>query len=152
MENGKVIRNGSGPVSQMQKIVLQHPERTHPEDGRPYYLSASSIGSPKIEGKIPLQAAMDRSPLLEYRTSSKKASIMDLTDAADDDEEEDYYGNEGGSHGQRGPSMRPPKGQESVAVDDFVCWTIAGIGKENLNLVVNHGPPPLLLSFVFLFV
>ncbi|KAF9147303.1 hypothetical protein BG015_011088, partial [Linnemannia schmuckeri] len=69
VENGKVSRSGTGPVSQMQKIVLEHPDRVHPEDGRSYYLSASSIGSPKIEGKIPLQAAMDRSPLLEYRTS-----------------------------------------------------------------------------------
>ncbi|KAG0207919.1 hypothetical protein BGX31_002481 [Mortierella sp. GBA43] len=81
--------------SQMQKIVLQHPDRTHHEDGRPYYLNASSIGSPKIERKIPLRAAMDRSPLLEYRVYSKKVSIMDLMEAADDDEEEeDYYGNE----------------------------------------------------------
>ncbi|KAI8600894.1 beta-trefoil DNA-binding domain-containing protein, partial [Dissophora ornata] len=107
VENGKVIRNGTGPVSQMQKIVLQHPDRVHPEDGRPYYLSASSIGSPKIEGKIPLQAAMDRSPLLEYRTSSKKARV--------------------------------PKGQESVAVDDFVCWTIAGIAKFDYTY---FGPIP----------
>ncbi|KAG0020796.1 hypothetical protein BGZ80_003592 [Entomortierella chlamydospora] len=124
VENGKVIRNGSGPVSQMQKIVLQHPDRVHPEDGRPYYLSASSIGSPKIEGKIPLQAAMDRSPLLEYRTSSKKASILDLTETIEEDEDE-YYGDETGNLGKR----RMPKSQENVAVDDFVCWTIAGIAK-----------------------
>lgn len=128
VENGKVSRSGTGPVSQMQKIVLEHPDRVHPEDGRSYYLSASSIGSPKIEGKIPLQAAMDRSPLLEYRTSSKKASIMDMTDAQDDDEEEmmeedDYNGQ------SNSMPRRMGKNQDSVAVDDFVCWTIAGIGK-----------------------
>ncbi|KAF9102903.1 hypothetical protein BGX27_010815 [Mortierella sp. AM989] len=151
VENGKVIRNGSGPVSQMQKIVLQHPDRVHPEDGRPYYLSASSIGSPKIEGKIPLQAAMDRSPLLEYRTSSKKASILDLTEAPEDDEDE-YYGDETGQHGKR----RVPKGQENVAVDDFVCWTIAGIAKfeytyfspipASIDTEVNPTKVPKVLS------
>ncbi|KAF9956738.1 hypothetical protein BGZ72_002531 [Mortierella alpina] len=137
VENGKVVRNGSGPVSQMQKIVLQHPDRVHPEDGRPYYLSASSIGSPKIEGKIPLQAAMDRSPLLEYRTSSKKASIMDLTEQAEDDEDE-YYDDEGGYHGHSN-SRRASKSQENVAVDDFVCWTIAGIAKFDYTY---FGPIP----------
>ncbi|KAF9988483.1 hypothetical protein BGZ75_009334 [Mortierella antarctica] len=136
VENGKVVRNGSGPVSQMQKIVLQHPDRVHPEDGRPYYLSASSIGSPKIEGKIPLQAAMDRSPLLEYRTSSKKASIMDLTEQAEDDEE--YYDDEGGYHGHSG-SRRASRSQDNVAVDDFVCWTIAGIAKFDYTY---FGPIP----------
>ncbi|KAI1313377.1 hypothetical protein EDD11_002687 [Mortierella claussenii] len=143
VENGKVIRSGSGPVSQMQKIVLQHPDRVHPEDGRPYYLSASSIGSPKIEGKIPLQAAMDRSPLLEYRTSSKKASIMDLTEDVLEDGEDEYYGDENGYnvHGKQGGSSprRVPKGQESVAVDDFVCWTIAGIAKFDYTY---FGPIP----------
>ncbi|KAF9430646.1 hypothetical protein BGZ76_000768 [Entomortierella beljakovae] len=150
VENGKVVRNGSGPVSQMQKVVLQHPDRVHPEDGRPYYLSASSIGSPKIEGKIPLQAAMDRSPLLEYRTSSKKASIMDMTDAQDDEEE--FYGDETGHQGKR----RVPKGQENVAVDDFVCWTIAGIAKfeytyfspisPSIDIEVNPRKIPMVLS------
>jgi hypothetical protein len=124
VENGRVSRSGTGPVSQMQKIVLEHPDRVHPDDGRAYYLSASSIGSPKIEGKIPLQAAMDRSPLLEYRTSSKKASIMDMTVHAD--EEEDELNDEDGDH--NGQPKRSSKGQDSVVVDDFVCWTIAGIG------------------------
>ncbi|KAG0289872.1 hypothetical protein BGZ98_003665 [Dissophora globulifera] len=129
VENGKVICNGTGPVSQMQKIVLQHPDRVHPEDGRPYYLSAPSIGSPKIEGKIPLQAAMERSPLLEYRTSSKKSSIMELTEALEKDgeeccEDDAVYQNKRGE-----TSIRVPKGQENVTVDDFVCWTIAGIAK-----------------------
>ncbi|KAG0016025.1 hypothetical protein BGZ80_009488 [Entomortierella chlamydospora] len=129
VENGKVSRSGTGPVSQMQKIVLEHPDRVHPEDGRAYYLSASSIGSPKIEGKIPLQAAMDRSPLLEYRTSSKKASIMDMTDAQDD--EEDELNDEEGDYNGQNNSMprRVSKSQDCVAVDDFVCWTIAGIAK-----------------------
>lgn len=138
VENGKVSRSGTGPVSQMQKIVLEHPDRVHPEDGRSYYLSASSIGSPKIEGKIPLQAAMDRSPLLEYRTSSKKASIMDMTDAQDDDEEEmmeedDYNGQ------SNSMPRRMGKSQDSVAVDDFVCWTIAGIAKFDYTY---FGPIP----------
>ncbi|KAF9917006.1 hypothetical protein BX616_002185, partial [Lobosporangium transversale] len=139
VENGKVIRNGSGPVSQMQKIVLQHPDRVHLEDGRPYYLSASSIGSPKIEGKIPLQAAMDRSPLLEYRTSSKKASILDLTEISEENEDE-YYTDESyhGRHGQA--SRRVSKGNENVSVDDFVCWTIAGIAKFDYTY---FGPIPL---------
>ncbi|KAG0241130.1 hypothetical protein BGW41_006236 [Actinomortierella wolfii] len=131
VENGKVVMNGTGPVSQMQKIVLQHPDRVHPEDGRPYYLSASSIGSPKVEGKIPLQAAMDRSPLLEYRTSSKKASIMDMTDDYDDDETfaegEDGEMDEEGKRSQM--QRRLARSQANVAVDDFVCWTIAGIAK-----------------------
>ncbi|KAG0051712.1 hypothetical protein BGZ83_003381 [Gryganskiella cystojenkinii] len=134
VENGKVSRSGTGPVSQMQKIVLEHPDRVHPEDGRPYYLSASSIGSPKIEGKIPLQAAMDRSPLLEYRTSSKKASIMDMTDNQDDDEEDQDEDGEYNNHG----SMRRNK-QDSIAVDDFVCWTIAGIAKFDYTY---FGPIP----------
>lgn len=124
VENGRVSRSGTGPVSQMQKVVLEHPDRVHPEDGRSYYLSASSIGSPKIEGKIPLQAAMDRSPLLEYRTSSKKASIMDMTDHPDD--EEDELNDEDAD--QSGQPKRSGKSQDSVVVDDFVCWTIAGIG------------------------
>lgn len=138
VENGKVSRSGTGPVSQMQKIVLEHPDRVHPEDGRAYYLSASSIGSPKIEGKIPLQAAMDRSPLLEYRTSSKKASIMDMTDAQDDDEDEM---NEDDDYNGQSNSMprRMGKSQDSVAVDDFVCWTIAGIAKFDYTY---FGPIP----------
>ncbi|KAF9105873.1 hypothetical protein BGX29_011180 [Mortierella sp. GBA35] len=138
VENGKVSRSGTGPVSQMQKIVLEHPDRVHPEDGRAYYLSASSIGSPKIEGKIPLQAAMDRSPLLEYRTSSKKASIMDMTDAQDDDEDEM---NEDDDYNGQSNSMprRMGKNQDSVAVDDFVCWTIAGIAKFDYTY---FGPIP----------
>ncbi|KAF9899972.1 hypothetical protein EC991_008055 [Linnemannia zychae] len=138
VENGKVSRSGTGPVSQMQKIVLEHPDRVHPEDGRSYYLSASSIGSPKIEGKIPLQAAMDRSPLLEYRTSSKKASIMDMTDAQDDDEDEM---NEDDDYNGQSNSMprRMGKNQDSVAVDDFVCWTIAGIAKFDYTY---FGPIP----------
>ncbi|KAF9202267.1 hypothetical protein BGZ49_007551 [Haplosporangium sp. Z 27] len=127
VENGKVSRSGTGPVSQMQKIVLEHPDYVHPEDGRAYYLSASSIGSPKIEGKIPLQAAMDRSPLLEYRTSSKKASIMDITTA----QEEDELAEEEGDYNGQSNSMpkRVDKSQDGIAVDDFVCWTIAGIAK-----------------------
>ncbi|KAF9110401.1 hypothetical protein BGX27_006385 [Mortierella sp. AM989] len=130
VENGKVSRSGTGPVSQMQKIVLEHPDRVHPEDGRAYYLSASSIGSPKIEGKIPLQAAMDRSPLLEYRTSSKKASIMDMTDARNDEEDELNDEEDGDYNGQNNSMpRRMAKTQDSVAVDDFVCWTIAGIAK-----------------------
>ncbi|KAF9580677.1 hypothetical protein BGW38_002583 [Lunasporangiospora selenospora] len=129
VENGKVVMNGTGPVSQMQKIVLQHPTRVHPEDGRPYYLSASSIGSPKVEGKIPLQAAMDRSPLLEYRTSSKKASIMDMTESPVEDDEE-YYEDEEAFDGQpRGMPRVGRKNQGNISVDDFVCWTIAGIAK-----------------------
>ncbi|KAK3834696.1 MAG: beta-trefoil DNA-binding domain-containing protein, partial [Linnemannia elongata] len=104
VENGKVSRSGTGPVSQMQKIVLEHPDRVHPEDGRSYYLSASSIGSPKIEGKIPLQAAMDRSPLLDNSMP-----------------------------------RRMGKNQDSVAVDDFVCWTIAGIAKFDYTY---FGPIP----------
>ncbi|KAG0362499.1 hypothetical protein BGZ54_008595 [Gamsiella multidivaricata] len=135
VENGKVSRSGTGPVSQMQKIVLEHPDRVHPEDGRAYYLSASSIGSPKIEGKIPLQAAMDRSPLLEYRTSSKKASIMDMTDA--NDEEEDELNEEDGEF--NGQTRRSGRNQDSVAVDDFVCWTIAGIAKFDYTY---FGPIP----------
>ncbi|KAG0198668.1 hypothetical protein BGX28_007901 [Mortierella sp. GBA30] len=139
VENGKVSRSGTGPVSQMQKIVLEHPERVHPEDGRAYYLSASSIGSPKIEGKIPLQAAMDRSPLLEYRTSSKKASIMDMTDAQDD--EEDELNEDEADYNGQSNSMprRMSKGQDCVAVDDFVCWTIAGIAKFDYTY---FGPIP----------
>ncbi|KAF9376118.1 hypothetical protein CPB97_011019, partial [Podila verticillata] len=126
VENGKVSRSGTGPVSQMQKIVLEHPDRVHPEDGRAYYLSASSIGSPKIEGKIPLQAAMDRSPLLEYRTSSKKASIMDLTDSPEDEDE--LVDDETDFNGQvNSMPRRVSKSHDSVSVDDFVCWTIAGI-------------------------
>ncbi|KAF9925680.1 hypothetical protein BGZ65_007620 [Modicella reniformis] len=135
VENGRVSRSGTGPVSQMQKVVLEHPDRVHHEDGRAYYLSASSIGSPKIEGKIPLQAAMDRSPLLEYRTSSKKASIMDMTDHPDD--EEDELNEEDGD--QNGQPRRSGKGQDSVAVDDFVCWTIAGIAKFDYTY---FGPIP----------
>ncbi|KAF9186706.1 hypothetical protein BGZ50_002368 [Haplosporangium sp. Z 11] len=133
VENGKVSRSGTGPVSQMQKIVLEHPDRVHPEDGRAYYLSASSIGSPKIEGKIPLQAAMDRSPLLEYRTSSKKASIMDMTDAHDENEDE-LIEEDGGYSGQTNSMPRRlGRTHDSVAVDDFVCWTIAGIAKFEYN-------------------
>ncbi|KAG0296738.1 hypothetical protein BGZ98_000841 [Dissophora globulifera] len=146
VENGKVSRSGTGPVSQMQKIVLEHPDRIHPEDGRAYYLSASSIGSPKIEGKIPLQAAMDRSPLLEYRTSSKKASIMDMTDSIDDQEQEqdqeEMNGEEanGDYHGQNNSMpKRVGKNQDSVSVDDFVCWTIAGIAKFDYTY---FGPIP----------
>lgn len=135
VENGRVSRSGTGPVSQMQKVVLEHPDRVHPEDGRSYYLSASSIGSPKIEGKIPLQTAMDRSPLLEYRTSSKKASIMDMTDHLED--EEDELNEEEGD--QAGQPRRSSKGQDSVAVDDFVCWTIAGIAKFDYTY---FGPIP----------
>ncbi|KAF9945219.1 hypothetical protein BGZ70_003971 [Mortierella alpina] len=140
VENGKVSRSGTGPVSQMQKIVLEHPERVHPEDGRAYYLSASSIGSPKIEGKIPLQAAMDRSPLLEYRTSSKKASIMDMT-GAQDDEEDELNEDEAALYNGQTNSMprRVSKGQDCVAVDDFVCWTIAGIAKFDYTY---FGPIP----------
>ncbi|KAF9558477.1 hypothetical protein EC968_007096 [Mortierella alpina] len=140
VENGKVSRSGTGPVSQMQKIVLEHPERVHPEDGRAYYLSASSIGSPKIEGKIPLQAAMDRSPLLEYRTSSKKASIMDMTDAQEDEEDELLHEDEALYNGQTNSMpRRVSKVQDSVAVDDFVCWTIAGIAKFDYTY---FGPIP----------
>jgi hypothetical protein len=132
VENGRVSRSGTGPVSQMQKVVLEHPDRVHPEDGRAYYLSASSIGSPKIEGKIPLQTAMDRSPLLEYRTSSKKASIMDMTEHPEDEEDE-LNEDEGDQAGQ---PRRSGKGQDSVAVDDFVCWTIAGIGMFLLFVIL----------------
>ncbi|KAG0287994.1 hypothetical protein BGZ97_006934, partial [Linnemannia gamsii] len=139
VENGKVSRSGTGPVSQMQKIVLEHPDRVHPEDGRSYYLSASSIGSPKIEGKIPLQAAMDRSPLLEYRTSSKKASIMDMTDAQDDDEEEMMMEDDDYNGQSNSMPRRMGKSQDSVAVDDFVCWTIAGIAKFDYTY---FGPIP----------
>ncbi|KAF9915399.1 hypothetical protein BX616_006240 [Lobosporangium transversale] len=140
VENGKVSRSGSGPVSQMQKIVLEHPDRVHHEDGRAYYLSASSIGSPKIEGKIPLQAAMDRSPLLEYRTSSKKASIMDMTDAQEDEEDEMMNEDEAEFNGQNNSMpRRVARSQDSVAVDDFVCWTIAGIAKFDYTY---FGPIP----------
>ncbi|KAF9921570.1 hypothetical protein FBU30_008374 [Linnemannia zychae] len=139
VENGKVSRSGTGPVSQMQKIVLEHPDRVHPEDGRAYYLSASSIGSPKIEGKIPLQAAMDRSPLLEYRTSSKKASIMDMTDNQDDDEEEMNEDDMDYNSQNNGMPRRMGKNHDSVAVDDFVCWTIAGIAKFDYTY---FGPIP----------
>ncbi|KAF9579323.1 hypothetical protein BGW38_004469, partial [Lunasporangiospora selenospora] len=142
VENGKVSRSGTGPVSQMQKIVLEHPERVHPEDGRAYYLSASSIGSPKIEGKIPLQAAMDRSPLLEYRTSSKKASIMDMTDQGDDENAEDDEIFEDGDEGISVP-RRMNKVRDCVAVDDFVCWTIAGIAKFDYTY---FGPIPAALD------
>ncbi|KAF9428921.1 hypothetical protein BGZ94_000485 [Podila epigama] len=139
VENGKVWRSGTGPVSQMQKIVLEHPDRVHPEDGRAYYLSASSIGSPKIEGKIPLQAAMDRSPLLEYRTSSKKASIMDLTDSPEDEDE--LVDEDGNSFDGLANSMprRVSRSHDSVSVDDFVCWTIAGIAKFDYTY---FGPIP----------
>ncbi|KAF9313089.1 hypothetical protein BG003_005625 [Podila horticola] len=138
VENGKVSRSGTGPVSQMQKIVLEHPDRVHPEDGRAYYLSASSIGSPKIEGKIPLQAAMDRSPLLEYRTSSKKASIMDLTDSPEDEDE--LLEDETDFNGQvNSMPRRVGKSHDSVSVDDFVCWTIAGIAKFDYTY---FGPIP----------
>ncbi|KAI1312640.1 hypothetical protein EDD11_002912 [Mortierella claussenii] len=144
VENGKVSRTGSGPVSQMQKVVLEHPDRVHPEDGRAYYLSASSIGSPKVEGKIPLQAAMDRSPLLEYRTSSKKASVMDMTpmdshgENNEEDEEDELH--EGDFDGQtNNMPRRVAKNQDSVAVDDFVCWTIAGIAKFDYTY---FGPIP----------
>lgn len=145
VENGKVSRSGTGPVSQMQKIVLEHPDRVHPEDGRAYYLSASSIGSPKIEGKIPLQAAMDRSPLLEYRTSSKKASIMDLTDSPEDEDE--LLEDETDFNGQvNSMPRRVGKSHDSVSVDDFVCWTIAGIGKSRTLGFLLHSFFPFLCS------
>ncbi|ORZ28460.1 beta-trefoil DNA-binding domain-containing protein, partial [Lobosporangium transversale] len=71
VENGKVSRSGSGPVSQMQKIVLEHPDRE---------------------------------------------------DEMMNEDEAEFNGQ------NNSMPRRVARSQDSVAVDDFVCWTIAGIG------------------------
>lgn len=134
VEKGRIAQGACGPVSQMQKVALQRVSSVHGEPA--VYMSAAGAftehqdqaGNNNANSFLGYQQS--RVVHMQAKTSAAQSVDSDASDSPSSTNSSDVV----------------------EEVDDYLCWTIVGIGKQNYSVLQNYNYIKCLIKTVFVFI